>query len=159
MQPATLRKQLETAAKSDDSYYELQDVASSLESKGVAPTAELIDTILRFMEDYRDLDYGAPGYLTQYMQAAPAEVRMPLLLPSLERRPTPDTIGMLYARIISTTDPEERASLTATLEACAKHPLAREDAEVDRVTFYLEALAERNASDKGGPKKSKKKGK
>jgi hypothetical protein len=154
MDVTTFRKQLELAAESDDSYYELQDVASSLEKKGIAPSPELIETILRFMEDYPDLDYGAPGDLAHYIQSAPAEVRMPILLASLERRPTPDTIGMLYTRIISTSDPGQRVALTSALEACAKHPQAREDAEVDRVTFYLEALAERSA----GPQ-NKKKGK
>jgi hypothetical protein len=83
---------------------------------------EAVEPILRFMENHREVDYGAPGPLVHFVETFPNYE--PKVVESVERRPTPHTVWMLNRIINGTRDIQKREALISVLEQVIKNPAA-----------------------------------
>lgn len=85
-----------------------------------------VRTILKFMEDNPDLDFGVPGPLVHYIERFSGSYEAELFA-SLSRRPTYYTVWMLKRMINGARTADDRARLLARLEAVAAHESADAD--------------------------------
>jgi len=97
---------------------------------------EAVEPILRFMENHPDLDYGTPGPLVHFVETFPNYEEK--LFESVERQPTPNTVGMLN-RVINgkLNDPQQWRAAISVLERVLENHAA--DAMTrSRARDYLE---------------------
>lgn len=77
--------------------------------------AEAVEPILRFMESHPDVEYGTPGALVDFVETFSGYEQK--LVQSVERQPTPHTVGMLNRSINGNRrDPKKRPALLETLK-------------------------------------------
>jgi hypothetical protein len=97
---------------------------------------EAVEPILRFMEGHPDVEYGTPEALVHFVETFSGYEQK--LVQSVERQPTPDTVGMLN-RLINgeRRNPEKRQVLLATLMRVLENPQA-DSMTRSRAFDYLE---------------------
>ena len=97
-----------------------------------------VEPILRFMENHPDVDYGTPGPLVHFVETFPNYEEK--LIGSVERQPTPNTLGMFNRAFNSKrNDAQEWRSVIAVLERVlenhAADALTRSRARYTNLTF------------------------
>ena len=135
MNDSELRDRLTEAARLDGPHLTcaLYEIVDELEKSRAGMSA--VRTILTFMADNPEVDFGVPGPLVQFVESI--EGYQAELHASLARRPTDHTVWMLH-RILNVTDNiGERERLLMLLEAAGNHPLADEGAKL-AVERFLE---------------------
>ena len=128
-------RQLEEIANAGDDF-EYQSTQLTERWKNDVNGAEAVEPILRFMESHPDVDYGTPGALVHFVETFSGYEQK--LVQSVERQPTPDTVGMLN-RVINgkRRDPKKRQVLLATLKRVLENPQA-DSMTRSRALDYLE---------------------
>ncbi len=143
MTPDELVERLRHAAAADPDrvVYHSYEIVEMLE-RSHADVA-LVRTILTFMEQNPDLDFGAPGPLVHFVERFHGAGYDAELFASLERRPTPHTLMMLQRLINGATTVGERTRLLWLLEKSATHPAADTDLR-ELVAYQLGLYADRS---------------
>jgi len=115
------------------------DVTAQLES--IAAAGDDFEWQSRFMEGHPEIDYGPPGRLVHFVETFPNYEEK--LLESIERQPTPHTVGMLNRVINGKHDPQERRAIllvmARVLENAAADAMTR-----NRASDYLEFQGRRD---------------
>jgi hypothetical protein len=116
-----INDQLERVA-SDENFvgrsYELTDAWSAADT-GV----EIIEPILRFMEEHPSIDFGAPGPLVHFVERFYGKGYEEKLIESIKRKPTAHTVWMLNRVINGTSVPDTKRLLVTTMRQARLHPL------------------------------------
>jgi hypothetical protein len=136
MTDSELRDRLTEAVRLEDAQLTcaLYEIVEELERVGAGMPA--VRTILAFMEDHPEVDFGVPGPLVHFVEGI--DGYQAELHASLARRPVAHTVWMLH-RILNVTETiGERERLLMLLEAAGAHPRADEDARrsVERFMKY-----------------------
>jgi hypothetical protein len=128
-------RQLEEIANAGDDF-EYQSTQLTERWKNDVNGAEAVEPILRFMESHPDVEYGTPGALVHFVETFSGYEQK--LVQSVERQPTPDTVGMLNRAINGERrDPKKRQVLLATLMRVLENPQA-DSMTRSRAFDYLE---------------------
>jgi hypothetical protein len=99
------------------------------------------ESILRFMEDHPEIDYGMPGPLVHFLERAPRATHEARLLDSIARKPTFVTVWMLNRLLNGTQDPVARRRQIAALSQAENH--AGADAEArEWIRKFLDKVPE-----------------
>jgi hypothetical protein len=115
-------------------------------SRGIAqrwaPTGvgeDLVEAVLRFMEEHPEIDYGAPGPLVHLIEgfwnkdARSADCYDRLVVASIERKPTAHTAWLLNRIINVEKDPDRREQFHKVMANAVANPnadrFAREEAD------------------------------
>ena len=114
MNAADATRELEEIARAGDDF-EWQSRQLTAKWEGDPKGFEAVEPILRFMENHPDVDYGTPGPLVHFVETFPNYEEK--LIKSVERQPTPNTLGMLN-RVINSkrNDAQEWRAAIAVLE-------------------------------------------
>jgi hypothetical protein len=96
MNAADATRELEEIASAGDDF-EWQSGQLTAKWEGDPKGFEAVEPILRFMENHPDVDYGTPGPLVHFVETFPNYEEK--LIESVERQPTPNTVGMLNRMI------------------------------------------------------------
>lgn len=134
--PAALDERLCLVAAEDPDHVVAHsyNIVEDLDRSGAGLDA--VRTILRFMEDHPDLDFGLPGPLVHFAERFSGAGYEQELFASLSRRPTMPTVSMLTRMINGAENIGDRAKLILLLEDLRNHPAA--DAYVkERLDFCL----------------------
>ncbi len=131
---ARVTAQLEQAALEGDFEWKCDELAESWKAANLG--IEIVEPILRFMEQHPGLDYGIPGALVHFVEQYYRKGYDDLLFQSVERRPTPHTICMLNRLINGCKSAEERQRLLELLRFSRVHPLADENT-VKEIDHFL----------------------
>jgi hypothetical protein len=133
MNASDVARQLEEIADAGDDF-EWRSRQLREKWKNEPNSYEALEPMLRFMENHPDVDYGAPGPLVHFTEMLPRYEEK--LIESVERQPTPDTVGMLNRAINGKRDPQERRGLLSVMERVLKN--VRADAVTrERAFDYL----------------------
>ena len=100
---------------------------------------EVLEPVLRFMEEYPEIDFGTPGSLVHFLERFHNHGYEEKLIESIQRRPTSHTTWMLNRLINGTRAPDLRRRLIALMESAITNPAAHVDA-VERATDFLTRL-------------------
>ena len=134
-----LAHRLASTLTSPDPAAGMEEVALELKSSGAGLGA--VPTILRFIEEHPDVDFGAPGPLVHFVERFYAKGYEAELLASLARHPVPHTVWMLNRVINGTKKPKEREALVAQLRAVGAHPKANAETK-KRAKEFVERIDE-----------------
>jgi len=140
MNSANVTAQLESiAAAGDDFEWQSHQLTEGWKNEPENP--DIVESILRFMEGHPEIEYGTPGPLVHFVEAFPNYEEK--LLESIERQPTPHTVGMLNRVINGKRDPQERQAIllvmARVLENAAADAMTR-----NRASGYLEFQGRRD---------------
>ena len=116
---ARLRQAIHQARHPEDLEGELRAVTHELDEAGAGVWA--IDSVLRFMEENPESEFGIPGPLVHFVERFIGAGYEQELLASLVRRPVDHTVWMLN-RLINIADAETRARYLSALGAAGEHP-------------------------------------
>lgn len=138
VRPSALVDQLRQAATEDPDHmvYHSYQIVEELDKAGAADL-DAVRTILRFMEDNPDLDYGLPGPLVSFAERFVGMGYEEELFASLSRRPTTQTVLMLNRLINAAENIGERVRLILLLEELRDHSAAEAWIK-EQIDFYLE---------------------
>jgi len=98
---------------------------------------EVVEPILRFMEDHPDIDYGAPGPLVHFVERFYGKGYEERLIASVQRQPRAATVSMLNAVINGTSAPDVKQQYVNLMENVRRNPLA-DELTLQRLSRYLE---------------------
>lgn len=96
---------------------------------------DAVEPVLRFMEEYPDIDYGIPGMLVSFVETFYRRGYEPLLLASVRRKPTVHTVWMLHRLINGAATDQLREEYVRELEAAGVNPAADENARQEVAEF------------------------
>lgn len=140
MNPSEVTAELEGIADAGDDF-EWQSLRLTEKWKSDPNGFEAVEPILRFMEKHPGVDYGAPGPLVHFVECFHClHDYQGKLVQSVERQPTPHTVGMLNRMINGTPDPTARQALISVLERVL-HNAAADPMTRERAFDYLEHQA------------------
>jgi len=123
MKAELLLERLNEARKNKDDFrYACSKITKTLPASDEG--LPLVGVILDFMEENEELDYGMPGALTHFSEKFYRHGYEKLLLESVSRHPTAQTLFMLNRLINGTTDPQTRDVLIGLVKSATNHPLA-----------------------------------
>lgn len=137
MPPERLKSELTKAKDSKDFESSVDFLAEELERES-EPLAS-IETILRFMEENPEIEYGSPGSLVHFMEEFYGRGYEGLLFQSASRHPTPHIIWMVNRILNGPKNAEERNQCIAILRAATNHPLADQQAKSQARRFLARA--------------------
>lgn len=98
---------------------------------------EVVEPILRFMEEHTSIDYGGPGALVHFIEQFYGRGYEEKLLESIARKPTYHTIWMLKRVINGAPTRKERKRLLKVMENAKSHPLTDSETR-DEISLLLE---------------------
>jgi hypothetical protein len=101
---------------------------------------EAIEPILRFMEEYPAIDFGAPGPLVHFIERFHGKGYDEKLVESVRRKPTSLTVSMLNRLINGTNASDAIQRLVTIMESVRFNPLADQVA-IELANRYLERLS------------------
>ncbi len=137
---ATVSEQLESISSSD--FFE-EDSAKLVENwRDAGVGLEAVDSILAFMENNPEIDYGPPGPLVHFIEQFHGKGYERHLVESVTRTPTPHTVWMLNRVINGTKMADVREPLVVVLEGVRENPAAKGDARAVAEEF-LSRLAKK----------------
>jgi len=118
---ADFMSRLEGAAEYDD-FYEIscmvvEDMAGNEES------SELVEPVIRFIEEHPHLPFGNPGPLVHFVEEYYQQGYEPLLMESVKRCPTPHTLWMLTHLIYAEDDPNHDNYVALLRDTAARSDL------------------------------------
>jgi len=134
MSPEQISKQLSGIASEDDFAYRADVLVDEWLAAGVGP--ELVEPILRFIEEHPDIDYGMPGPLTHFVEKYYRKGYEAKLIESIRRRPTFATVWMLNRIINGTKADSEKQMFIAEMEKAKVHPRMDSDALAQVRVFF-----------------------
>jgi len=129
--------QLHAIATSADFPQEARDLAASWVSAGF--DTDFVEDILRFIEENPRINYGSPGPLAHYVERFYGRGYEAMLVDSLRRKPTPQTVWMLNRVINGTDEPELGKTYVLEMERAGTHPLLDEETSRE-VSQFLDRL-------------------
>lgn len=100
---------------------------------------EAVNSILNFMEDNSDIDYGAPGALVHFLERFYLHGYEGELISSIRRKPTLHTVWMLNRLINGTKSPDLRSSYIDELRKAKSNPQLSK-ATLTRIDHFLSKL-------------------
>jgi hypothetical protein len=136
MNAADAKRQLQEIADAGDDF-EWQTGQLTAKWKDDPNGCEAVEPILQFMENHPEVDYGTPGPLVLFVEAFSCYERK--LIESIQRKPTPNTVGMLNRVINSKSDPQQRRTVISVLEGVVEN-LAADAMTRSRASYYLDYL-------------------
>jgi hypothetical protein len=142
MTSTEISEQLEGVASSDDFAASSTELADRWRSANVG--FEAVEPILRFMEKNPSIDFGMPGSLTHIVERFYGNGYERMLLESISRKPTQQTIWMLNRVINGTKAPAEKQRLVAAMAQAKLNPQADPDA-LSQINRFLEKLGIKGA--------------
>jgi hypothetical protein len=123
------------AISSSEDYAQLDRLAELLNLLAQNPDGyQACGALLALAERHPQVEFGAPGQLVHTLETYRGHYE-PLLLASLERRPTATTIWLLN-RLLNGAEGSERQLLIAQLKSLLTHPAADEQAQAIAQDFY-----------------------
>lgn len=128
-----LLEELKCAALNED-FMQTHEIINEI--KNQEDSFEYINPILRLMEENPNLDFGAPGPLVHFVELYYKRGYETLLLESVNRKPTIQTIWMIN-RIINDPNLENRQEYIDTLNNLLKRD-DLDDSVMDTVKGFLE---------------------
>ena len=114
MTTETLKIRLQQAAQSPNDF--VQETYELVEELEVSPPVDHVRTIIEFMEQNPDVDYGARGPLTHYIEKLDIGTYSKLMIESVRAKPTMHTVGMLNSCINALKGASRREALTVLKE-------------------------------------------
>ncbi len=137
---------------SKDAFSQLEKLASSTDFAsssaelvdrwaGENVTFEVVEPILRFMEEHPSVEFGMPGSLVHFAEKFRKNGYEDKLLESIARKPTQHTAWMLNRLINGTNVPSDRQRFIAAMERAQSNPLSDTKTR-DRISRFLERLGE-----------------
>jgi len=142
MTPTEISEQLEGIASSDDFAASSAELTDHWHSANVG--FEAVEPILRFMEKNPSIDFGMPGALTHVVEKFYGNGYERMLLESVSRKPTQQTIWMLNRVINGTKAPAEKHRLVAAMAQAKLNSKADPDALI-QINRFLERLGIKGA--------------
>jgi hypothetical protein len=137
MTTAEIISQLENIASAEDFEWQSSQLVNSWSAQGVG--IEIVEPILRFMEKNSGIEYGIPGHLVSFLEQFYKKGYEQLLLESIKRKPTAQTLLMLNRLIMGTKDTDARRCLTILMDQSRFNPQA-DDAAIEWANEFLEEL-------------------
>lgn len=119
---ATFQERLEACKTSDYFCLDIEDDLVRLTASDVDPR-QSIRTILAFMEENPETDFGSPGNLVHYMEGLLGHGYEEALLTSVKKQPTTHTVWMLN-RLANGKDVHWREQALETLASMAANDSA-----------------------------------
>ena len=101
--------------------YATDDLVAEWNAKGI--TFDAVEDVLRFMESHSQEDFGAPGSLTHFVEKFYRSGYEQQLITSLRRRPTSQTVLMLYRVLRGSDNDDERRKYIEEMRLAEQHPL------------------------------------
>jgi hypothetical protein len=120
--PNAVSTQLQRIASSAHFVADCYVVTDEWTAAGAGP--EVIDPILRFMEQHPSVDFGTPGPLVHFVEQFLRKGYEEQLHASILRKPTQHTAWMLNRLITGAATPDEKAKWIRVMEGARVHPLA-----------------------------------
>jgi hypothetical protein len=130
--------QLRQLASTDSLPSSTAELVEKWTAAGAGP--DVVEPILRFMEDHRELDFGVPGPLVHFVERFYRNGYEGELLASIKRKPTSHTVWMLNRLINGTVAVEVRRLLVDALEQARTHPLV-DEITVESIRHFQDRLA------------------
>ena len=98
---------------------------------------EAVDSILQFMEQHPNIDFGMPGSLVHFVEDFYGNGYEEKLVQSVQRKPTAHTVWMLNRVINGTKTPDAKHRLRAIMEQAKLNPLADVDT-IQAIDHFVE---------------------
>jgi hypothetical protein len=136
--------QLRKLASEDGILEQPYDLVKSWKSARVG--LEAVESILRFMEDNPDLDFGTPGELVHFVERFYRHGYEEELRQSLARKPTAHTVWMLNRLINGARSLSERQKYVGEMQQAKASGHADEQA-LQRIDHYLNRLSAHKRGD------------
>jgi hypothetical protein len=118
MNAADGTRELEEIANAGDDF-DWQSGQLTAKWEGAPKGFEAVEPILRFIKKHPDVDYGTPGPLVHFVETFPNYEEK--LIQSVERQPTPNTVGMLN-RVINGKHTDAMAGCNLCSGASSRKP-------------------------------------
>ena len=126
----SLLKELEDLVGSDYFEFDSEEITDKIESEGAGP--EIIEDLLGIMERHPLEDFGMPGAMVHFIEKFDPEY-IPILIKSIQRRPSIHTVWMLNRCINGTKDADKYIDL---LKAVSEDESLEEDIRDSALEFY-----------------------
>jgi hypothetical protein len=130
--------QLDRIASANDFPAQSAELTAAWFSAGIG--IESVEPVLRFMERYPTINFGAPGPLVHFVERFYASGYEERLTESIYRKPTPLTIWMLNRIINATKLHDIKDRLIALMENARRNPLA-DQKSLEMIDRFLERLS------------------
>ena len=129
--------QLQRIVSTDDFAARSAELTDAWSSAGAG--LEIVEPVLRFMEEHPAIDFGMPGALVHFVERFYGKGYEEKLIESVQRKPTSVTVWMLNRIINGTKPPDVRQRLIAMMGQARLNPLADQNAlqMVDRFLARL----------------------
>jgi hypothetical protein len=134
-----IASQLERIAASDDFAARSAELAESWSSAEAG--IEVVEPILRFMEEHPSIEFGMPGALVHFIERFYGKGYDEKLVQSVERKPTAQTVWMLNRVINGAKTPAKKEPLVKAMEHARLNP-ATDHATLQLATRFLERLSQ-----------------
>lgn len=121
----SLTKQLEAIADRHDFDCLCEDLLRDMAAGDITAGLSLVREVLQFIEVNPEVDFGAPGALTVFVEQFRGRGYEPLLIESIRRKPTPHTLSMLNRLINGAKDDDSQKALLERMSSV----LRREDVD------------------------------
>jgi len=128
---------LDRIASADNFSERSAEIVDSWSYSGVG--LEVVEPVLRFMEENAEIDFGAPGPLVHFLERFYKNGYEEKLLESLKRKPTSMTVWMLNRILNGTKGSSERNRFVGALEEARFNPAANSSV-VERIDHFLSRL-------------------
>jgi hypothetical protein len=135
MRPADVNDDLRRIANHEDFAIRSSEVVDSWTSAGAS--VDVVESILRFMEEHRSIDFGMPGPLVHFVESFYGHGYEERLLESLERVPTLHTVWMLNRLINGASDPSTYERFSAAMARARRNPLT-DERTAQRINHFLQ---------------------
>lgn len=128
-------EQLERISRSSDFF----EQSANLTEEWIASGADIaiVEPILRFMENYPEVELGTPGPLVHYVERFYGEGYEEKLIESIARKPTSHTVWMLNRLINGAKSPMAKRVLIEVMEQAKANPLTNA-LTLYKITHFLE---------------------
>ena len=139
MRAEEISTQLERIAAADDFAAESAGLVESWSSAEAG--IEVVEPILRFMEEHPSIEFGMPGPLVHFIERFYGKGYDGKLIESVERKPTAHTVWMLNRLINGARTAERKEPLVTAMEHVRFGP-AVDQATLQLATRFLERLSQ-----------------
>jgi hypothetical protein len=133
--PEDVRSQLEAICSEPDFIERTGELVRTWHSEAGIGARAMIEGALTFIEEHPDLDLGSPGAIVHRLEQSSLEFYVPLLLASINRKPTLHTLWMLNRVINGQSKGRWKTALVGDMRAVAQRTDVDEKVKMAALRF------------------------